>query len=242
MRLLALIAFSLVPAIRVVAQAPDTTHLVPPDLLQALQESARTAVPEADGPVHHMPISSEGNLIELSIQNAAGIAVEDIRVATTDSPDWIRLDSPEMSIEAIDGGSDGVVLFTFAVLDHAPIGETVNVTFSVLSGDYKLASKSIRLAVDAPSEYRLSAAYPNPFNPTATISFQLPEASQVTLEAYNVIGQRVATVVDEKRDAGVYRVTWDAGRLASGTYVIRLVAKDGSGNSIVRSRTLTLLK
>jgi hypothetical protein len=221
---------------------PDTTHLVPPDLLQALQASSRTAAPEAEAPVHHLPISSDGNRIELTIQNAAVTSVDDIRVLADDAPDWIRLGSTEISVEAIAGGSESTASFTFSVLDHAPIGEAVDVTFSVLSGDHRLATKPIRIAADAPSEYRLDAAYPNPFNPTATILFQLPEAAHVTLEAYNVIGQRVATVVDEKRDAGVYRLTWDAGRLASGTYVIRMVADDGAGTRVVRTRTLTLLK
>jgi hypothetical protein len=221
---------------------PDTTHLVPPELLQALQASSRTAIPEAESPIHHVPISSEGNLIELTIQNAAVTSVDDIRVLADDVPDWIRLGSTEISVEAIGGGSESTASFTFSVLEHAPIGEAVDVTFSVMSDEHRLATKVIRLAVDAPAEYRLDAAYPNPFNPAATISFQLREAAHVTLEAYNVIGQRVATLVDDRRDAGVYRVTWDAGRLASGTYVIRLVAKDGSGDPIVRTRTITLLK
>jgi hypothetical protein len=221
---------------------PDTTHLVPPELLTAIQASNRAANPEADGPIHRLPISSEGNRIELTIQNAAVTSVDDIRVLADDAPDWIRLGRTEISVEAIGGGSESTASFMFAVLDHAPIGEAVDVTFSVMSGEHRLATKVIRLAADAPSEYRLDAAYPNPFNPAATITFQLPEAAHVTLEAYNVIGQRVATVVDEKRDAGVYRVTWDAGRLASGTYVIRMVAEDGADAQVVRTRTLTLLK
>jgi hypothetical protein len=170
------------------------------------------------------------------------MTVDDLRVVADDAPDWIRLGSKEISVDAIDGGSDGVARFTFSVLDHAPIGEAVDVTFSVFSGDHRLAARTIRLAADAPSEYRLDAAYPNPFNPAATISFQLRQAAHVTLEAYNVIGQKVATVVDEKRDAGVYRVSWDAGRLASGTYILRMEVDDGTGAQVVRTRTLTLLK
>jgi hypothetical protein len=234
--------FLLAVPLLAMAQVPDTTHLVHPELLQALQASTRTATPEADAPIHHLPIASDGNLVELTIQNAADMTVADIRVVADDAPDWVRLDSKEISVEAIDGGSDGVARFTFSVLDHAPIGEAADFTFSALSGDHRLARKTIRLVADGPSEYRLDAAYPNPFNPTATISFQLREAARVRLEAYNVIGQRVATVADEKRDAGVYRVSWDAGRLASGTYIIRMAVDDGTGAHVVRTRTLTLLK
>jgi hypothetical protein len=224
------------------AQVPDTTHLVPPELLQALQASSSTATSDVDAPVHHLPIASDGNLVELTIQNAADMTVDDLRVVADGTPDWIRLDYPEVQIQTLGGGSEAIARFTVAVLDYAPIGEAVDVTFSVFSGERRLATRTIRLAADAPSEYRLDAAYPNPFNPTATISFQLREAARVRLEAYNVIGQRVATVADEKRDAGVYRVSWDAGRLASGTYIIRMAVDDGTGAQVVRTRTLTLLK
>lgn len=70
------------------------------------------------------------------------------------------------------------------------------------------------------------ANYPNPFNPTTTISFSLPEASYVSLKVYNSLGQEVATLLDERRDAGTHRVTWDAGSCASGVYFYRLTTRD----------------
>ncbi len=75
---------------------------------------------------------------------------------------------------------------------------------------------------DVPTEYRLDANYPNPFNPTTTIGYSLIEAGQTTLTIYNMLGQRVAVVVDEMQQPGTYEIAFDAGNLPSGTYVYHL--------------------
>ncbi len=78
-----------------------------------------------------------------------------------------------------------------------------------------------------PSEVGLGPNYPNPFNPSTLIPYQLAATSPVRLEVFNVLGQRVATLVDEEQSAGSYRARWDgtdaAGRAAaSGVYIYRL--------------------
>lgn len=84
-------------------------------------------------------------------------------------------------------------------------------------------------ANDIPDTYALHANYPNPFNPTTTISFDLPEASDVLLEVYDMMGRRVATLVSGQLAAGVHQATWNAlsesgDRVASGVYLYRLQA------------------
>lgn len=88
-----------------------------------------------------------------------------------------------------------------------------------------------------PAELRLSQNYPNPFNPTTTINFGLPEATDVTLEVYNVAGQRVATLVNGRMTSGYHDVRFDARNLASGVYLYRLEA---AGQ--VRTEKMTLIK
>lgn len=78
-----------------------------------------------------------------------------------------------------------------------------------------------------PTSYVLSQNYPNPFNPETEISFSLPERTQVSLVIYNILGEKVKTLVNETRDAGTYNVRWngkdEAGNaLASGIYFCRL--------------------
>ncbi len=69
-----------------------------------------------------------------------------------------------------------------------------------------------------PAEYSLRQNYPNPFNPATTIEFSLKQSGHVKLTVTNIIGQEVATLVNEARNAGTHRVTFDARSLPSGTY------------------------
>ncbi len=73
-----------------------------------------------------------------------------------------------------------------------------------------------------PTVYSLSQNYPNPFNPSTVIEFGLPKDSHVTLEVYNVIGQKVMTLVNDVEQAGYHSVKMDGTNLASGMYIYRL--------------------
>jgi hypothetical protein len=73
-----------------------------------------------------------------------------------------------------------------------------------------------------PDSFTLDQNYPNPFNPSTKIRFSLPNAGAVTLKVYNMLGQEVATLVNQVLAPGSYEATFEAGLLASGTYVYRL--------------------
>jgi len=74
-----------------------------------------------------------------------------------------------------------------------------------------------------PVKFLLDQNFPNPFNPKTVISYQLPVFSYVDLSIYNILGQKVATLVSEKQPAGFYKVEWDATGLASGVYLYRMI-------------------
>ena len=80
--------------------------------------------------------------------------------------------------------------------------------------------------VHIPVDFALSAAYPNPFNPSTTIGFALPNDIKVILEVYNLKGQLVHTLTDGIMDAGYHHVVWDAHQMASGMYFIKMTAGD----------------
>lgn len=80
-------------------------------------------------------------------------------------------------------------------------------------------------------------ASPNPFNPTTTISFSLPESAPVLLEVYNIAGQRVTTLVDDVYPSGHHSVVWDGSSAASGVYFYRIAAGDR-----VETRKMLLMK
>ncbi|MGD1047038.1 MAG: T9SS type A sorting domain-containing protein [Bacteroidota bacterium] len=101
------------------------------------------------------------------------------------------------------------------------------------------------LTLQAPEiikEYALEQNYPNPFNPTTTIHYQIPNAGHVTLRIYDILGREVATLADGMEDIGSYSVTFDGGKLASGVYVMRLIAQSEEGKSFVKVRKLVLMK
>ncbi|MCC5942355.1 MAG: BspA family leucine-rich repeat surface protein [Balneolaceae bacterium] len=96
----------------------------------------------------------------------------------------------------------------------------------------------LSLLGDLPDRVNLAQNYPNPFNPTTVISFELPQQSQVYLEVFDMIGRRVATLVESSTmQAGRHQVNFDASGLTSGVYIYRLQA-----GSTVQSRKLTLVK
>ena len=115
-----------------------------------------------------------------------------------------------------------VVLFDMADLSRGPIGQATTDE----EGQFALpltASSSLML----PQGFALGPNYPNPFNPSTIIPYQLATTSRVRLDVFNVLGQRVATLVDEQQAAGMYRARWDGtdaagSAAAAGVYIYRL--------------------
>ncbi|GEM_PF-656363 len=79
-----------------------------------------------------------------------------------------------------------------------------------------------------PVKYYLSNNYPNPFNPSTSFEYRLPEAGFVTCKVFNMAGQEVATLVNEQQAGGTYTITWNAGQVSSGIYFVRFHAGDFS--------------
>ena len=90
---------------------------------------------------------------------------------------------------------------------------------------------------DVPEAFILSQNFPNPFNPTTTIQFELPETAEVSLAVYDMLGQEVLRLESGTVAAGSHKYSVDASMLPSGTYLYRLVTPGFS-----QSRRMTLLK
>ncbi|MCX6142867.1 MAG: T9SS type A sorting domain-containing protein [Ignavibacteriales bacterium] len=85
------------------------------------------------------------------------------------------------------------------------------------------------VVANIPTQFSLEQNYPNPFNPTTNFEFRIAAAGFVSLKIFDVLGREVAALVNEERQAGTYRVTWDASKLPSGVYFYRLLARRASG-------------
>jgi tetratricopeptide (TPR) repeat protein len=88
-----------------------------------------------------------------------------------------------------------------------------------------------------PDKYSLFANYPNPFNPSTVIRYDLPKDGLVTIKVYDILGRKVTTLVNEFKAAGKYSVTFNAGNLASGVYIYQLGAR-----GFVINKKLVLMK
>lgn len=151
----------------------------------------------------------------------------------------------------------GIFDITFKIADDAPISRiSIDSLFIPPAGNFLLVNGraegggicpeyahcgqwDVTLAVEdlnapvLPTAFALGQNTPNPFNPTTTIDFALPKASNVRVEVFNILGQKVTTLVDEYLSAGFKRVDWDGtdatGRaVASGVYLYKMTAGDFS--------------
>jgi len=90
------------------------------------------------------------------------------------------------------------------------------------------SNEDVEFLSDRPEEFELQQNFPNPFNPSTQITFTLPSASDVRLDVFNTLGQRVATIVNGQRSAGTHTVSFDASNLSSGMYLYRIQAENFS--------------
>ena len=138
---------------------------------------------------------------------------------------------------------------------QAPSGEYLYVGYVGLYPDEILNSDSFTLeklttesglsnstwdaesAVEIQSDYALMNLYPNPFNPSTVLSFELRAASFVKLAVYDIQGREVARLADGWHPAGIYERTWNASEMSSGVYFARLNA-----NGVSQVRKLLLVK
>ena len=102
-----------------------------------------------------------------------------------------------------------------------------------------VANSHTEVSVDLPlaASFSLSDAYPNPFNPTTTMTLTIPVSGKITVDVYNLLGQSVAILTSGYKDAGIYNLTWDASDVSSGMYFVKAEA-DG----FTKTQKLMLIK
>ena len=117
---------------------------------------------------------------------------------------------------------------------------TVSFSSSTVSGFVALSGSTVT-AVETteslPTEFVLNQNYPNPFNPSTTISYKLSSDGNVSLKVYDILGNEVASLINDFQNAGNYKISFDASRLASGVYFYKLQT-----SNFVQVRKMMLLK
>lgn len=114
--------------------------------------------------------------------------------------------------------------------DNYPVGGESRIINGVLTSIDDFAT-------EMPLNFELAQNYPNPFNPTTTISYTIPQSTQVRLAIFNMLGQKVMTLVDSNQSAGTYSIPFNATNLSTGLYVYRIEA-----GTYVATKKMMLLK
>ena len=177
---------------------------------------------------------SSGGNIEVWIDSLdTGTKIAETTIGNTD--DWRSFDTFSTKVDSISGRHD--VYLRFTGNDGEELLRLKNLKFTpkrvpVFTGIDHNPEQSI------PDHFRLYSNYPNPFNPTTVIRYQLPFSSEVNLRVYNYLGRQVALLIDNKKiSRGIHSVTFDGSSLSSGVYLYRLKA----GNYI-QTKKMILLK
>lgn len=143
------------------------------------------------------------------------------------------------------GGWDGGLVMPGSVLLR---GDTLDMWYTGIRPPYNtylmyighattLVTAITERRQEVPQDFMLLQNYPNPFNPGTTIKYELPRASLVSLQVYDILGREVSVLVNERKDPGVHEVSFDGSNLASGVYFYRLQTEN-----FVSSKKFILMK
>jgi hypothetical protein len=210
---------------------------VPTTLWAQAPDAPSVSSPTAEATAHAVPFATEAGTLELLVVPPEEADLGAATVTVEEAPAWLTVRPETRTLEAVEPGEETLARFTFDVAPTAPVGEAGAVRLAVTAEGAAPRTVAVRLVVEAPTALTLSPNYPNPFNPVTTIAYELPEAQTVRLVVYDVLGRRVATLVEDRQDAGRHEVRFDASPLASGLYVYRLMAGEA-----VRSGRMLLVK
>ncbi|TKJ41497.1 hypothetical protein CEE37_02740 [candidate division LCP-89 bacterium B3_LCP] len=173
------------------------------------------------------PVPQYPTPVELSAFNAnvveEGVLLTWNTASETDCYEWTVL-RDNVSIATLPGHGTTIEPQSYSYLDNVGEGTyTYRLKETDISGAVTF-SDPIEVTVSMASEYSLNTNFPNPFNPTTSISYSIADAGKVTIAVYDVSGRMVGTLVDGWKDAGSYEVTFNGTDLASGVYIYKMTA------------------
>jgi N-acetylneuraminic acid mutarotase len=186
-------------------------------------------------------IPNPGNLIKIKItlkNNGTTAPATNIKAELLCLESWVNITGASRTFDDIAAGEkvQGKYTFNLNILEDCPGDVEIPFELKIASGDYTFWRDTFYVysypsAIEEekeiiPKTFSLNQNYPNPFNPSTMISYQLPKTTKVELSIYNILGQKVVTLISEKQQIGYYQVEWDATGFASGIYYFTLKAGD----------------
>lgn len=174
---------------------------------------------------------TKGNEIKLTIANvseinpATNVIIKSLQpLGFQESP--IKFHQPEQTIELLNAGEEKEITFTFDVGRNISINKKDTIEFKITSPDGIMMTKQFIFSYTGPKEFKLEQNYPNPFNPVTNIKYDLKENSFVELKIFDVLGNELATLVNQYMPAGSHTINFNASGLPSGIYIYKIIASD----------------
>jgi len=186
---------------------------------------------------------TKGNRLELTVANESSTASEGVEVRVGKHPAWITFTAKTREFGDIVARGEATATLPFDVGRVVSTDRKDTLEFLITDNSGLIWTKSVIIRYTGPTVFALDQNFPNPFNPSTTIQYQLPADSRVSLKVYDMLGREVATIVNEERPSGYHEVRWIASNTASGVYFYRLEAQPLNGGHRFQSvRRLMVLK
>lgn len=179
-------------------------------------EVSLVVVPVNDAPVADFSTNIEGSVVTFT--NLSNDAL-DKEAGGIIGYEWDFGDGTTSSEKdpSYDYGKIGDFGISLTVTDNDGVSTTYSETITILN-----VSNEVNAGI--PTEFAIQQNYPNPFNPSTNINYSLPEASRVTIIVYDLLGQKVAELVNTEKSAGYHTIAFDASALSSGVYIYQIKA------------------
>ncbi len=193
----------------------------------------------SDGPELLIPANAAVNLPQPLILSWSHFIYTDyyvIQVSTNGEFDPIIMEDQTTSTSYEVTGLEPGKIYSWRVKSINECGESDWSDYRVFAVNDQTDIDMIEMG-EIPKDYTLRQNYPNPFNPVTQIDFTLPKTEFITLDIFNILGEKVETLVSNEMPAGTYTVTWDATAVPSGIYFYRI-----NTDSFSKTRKMILLK
>jgi hypothetical protein len=195
--------------------------------------------------VYSVPANSKGNQVTLTIANEARyISAEDVEVRAVKHSAAVTFKPESQFLKVVPAQKESDVVFVFDVGRNARINSLDTLEFLIKDKAGMTWKKWVIVTYTAPKVFALEQNFPNPFNPTTTIYYQLPTDSRVSIIIYDLLGRELRRLVDEVKQAGYHDQRFDASGIASGVYFYRMTAQplNSGGSNFVSIRKFVVLK
>lgn len=173
---------------------------------------------------------SKGNEITLRLSNISDSeSADNLEVKVIKGSGHLLFNNSDLTVSKIETSSEKEVTFIFDVMYNTNINTADTLEFLITNNKNIYLTKSFVFNFTIPKTYTLEQNYPNPFNPSTKIRYTVPDLGdnpQVVLKIYDILGNEVETVVNEKQVPGYKEIEFNGSNLASGVYMYRLTATD----------------